>query len=312
MINKNNILGVSILFTLAITLSGVASALPAGQNQLRLQTGASKRTGETAFSYLVSWRKGDLKFHRSNALIFINGSNLKKPTSDVNVARKITNSINAGVAIQSPVDRGALAKYTQDKAEVLVSNKTDFDLTHITVRDYSNQELHYNIPGKSFMTASVGVAIDLVYSAVVEYVDGFSTGIKKETAGGTVTVTVDNNSPIVIKTDNKSTRQIETELAQAMGGNAHFSSTPIYPNFVELRSKNFKPFDGGEVQLPALNAKSITIDINDSGLGVLTKFDFPDVNKPTDVIGKMPYILGFLVVGIIVFAFYTSNKKNRG
>ena len=182
-------------------------------------------------------------------------------------------------------------------------------MTHITVRDYTNQQLRYNIPGKSFKEASVGVAIDLVYSAAVEYVDGFSTGIKQETAGGFVRVIVDKNSPIEIKTDGKSARQIEDELAQALGSSAHFSSTPIYPNFVELRSKNFKSFDGGEVQLPNLNAKTIIIDINDSGLGVLTKFDFPDVNKPVDVVGKMPYIIGFLIAGILGLVFYSSKTK---
>lgn len=191
----------------------------------------------------------------------------------------------------------------------MVSNKADFDLTHITVRDYTNQQLRYNIPGKSFKEASVDVAIDLVYSAAVEYVDGFSTGIKQEAAGGFVRVIVDKNSPIEIKTDGKSARQIEDEPAQALGSSAHFSSTPIYPNFVELRSKNFKSFDGGEVQLPNLNAKTIIIDINDSGLGVLTKFDFPDVNKPVDVVGKMPYIIGFLIAGILGLVFYSSKTK---
>ena len=231
---KKNILGFAILFTLAITFPGVATALPAGQDQLRLQTGTPKRNGETAFSYLVSWRKGDSNLHRANGLTFINGSDTKKPTSDVEVARKIANSLNAGVAYESPHDRGAIAKNTKDKAEVLVSNKAGFDLTHITIRDYTNQELHYNIPGKSFQAASVDVAIDLVYSAAVEYVDGFSSGKNKKTAGGLVRVIIDNNSPVEIKTDGKSAKQIETELAQALGSNAHFSSTPIYPNFVEL------------------------------------------------------------------------------
>ena len=305
---KTKTLGLVILSTFAIILPNLASALPAGQNQLLLKTGTPKRSNATAFSYLVSWRKDNATPHRANGLAFINGSDSEKPGTAIEVARKITNAINAGVAVESPHDRGATAKNSKDKAEVLVSNKAGFDLTHITVRDYTNQNLHYSIPGKSFKAASVGVAIDFVYSAAVEYAAGFSTGIKHEAAGGLVTVTIDKNAPIEIKTEGKSTRQIENELALALGSNAQFSSTPIYPNYVELRSKNFKPFDGGEVQLPSLNAKSITIDINDSGLGVLTKFDFPDINKPTDVVGKMPYIIGFLIVAILGFVFYTSKK----
>ena len=305
---KIKTLGLVLLSTFAIILPNVASALPAGQNQFLLKTGTPKRSGSTAFSYLVSWRKGDSNPHRASALAFINGSDSETPGTDVEAARKITKALNAGVAIESPHDRGAVAKIRKNKAEVLVSNQAGFDLTHITVRDYTNQDLHYSIPGKSFKAASIDISIDFVYSAAVEYAAGFSTGIKHEAAGGFVKVTIDKKAPIEIKTDGKSTREIENELAQVLGSIAQFSSTSIYPNYVELRSKNFKPFDGGEVQLPSLNAKSITIDVNDSGLGVLTKFDFPDVNKPTDVVGKMPYIIGFLVVGILGFVFYTSKK----
>jgi len=307
---KNNLWGLAILFSLSMTLPNLCSALPAGQNQLRLQTGTPKRSGETALSYMVTWRKGDSNLHRANGLTFINGSDTKKPTSDIEVARKITSSVNAGIDYDAPNERGAIAKNSNGTTEILVSNRNGFDLAHITTRDYSNQELRYDIPGKSFNAASVIVAIDFVYSAAVEYVDGFSSGIEQKTAGGFVKVTIDKNAPIEIKTDGKSTRQIEKELVQAIGSEATFSSTPIYPNFVERKSRNYKPFDGGEVQLPSLNAKSIIIDINDSGLGVLTKFKFPDANKPTDVAGNIFYIIGFLIVGVLGFIFYT-HKTNE-
>lgn len=311
MIIINNNLGLTLLFTFFITLSGVASALPANKNQLLVQTGTAKRSGETAFSYLVSWRKGDSNLHRANGLIFVDGIESKKPTSDIEIARKIANSLNASITYEAPQDRGAIAKNTKDKAEVLVSNKAGFDLTQMTIRDYSNQDLKFEIPGRSFNAAEVSIAIDLVYSAVVEYVDGFSSDKKKNTAGGLVRVVIDNNPPIEIKTDGKSTKQIEKELAQAIGSTAYFSSTPIYPNFVALKSRNYKPFDGGEIQLVNLNAKSITIDINDSGLGVLTKFDFPDVNKPTDVAGKMPFIIALLIVCILGYFLYTHKIKGN-
>ncbi len=304
-----NTLGSTILLTLAIILPSAVSALPEDHNQLRLVTGTPKKMSDTAFSYLISWRKAGSNIHRANGLIFINGADSKKSDTAIEVARKITKSLNAGVAIQSPHDRGANAKNSKNKAEVLVSNKANFDLAHITVRDYSNQRLHYNIPGKSFNSASVDVAIDLVYSAAVEYVDGFSSGIKHKAAGGLIKVIIDKNPAIEIKTNDKTTTQLENELAQALGSNAHFSSTPLYPNFVELRSKNYKVFDGGEIQLPLLNATSISIDINDPGLGVLTKFKFPDVNKPTDVVGNMPYIIGFLIAGMLGFLFYSSKRK---
>jgi hypothetical protein len=65
------------------------------------------------------------------------------------------------------------------------------------------------------------------------------------------------------------------------------------------------------VQLLNLNAKSITIDISDSGLGVLTKFSFPDVNKPTDVANKVPYIIGVLLTGFLGYLFYVMKIKRK-
>ncbi|NOQ17030.1 MAG: LPXTG cell wall anchor domain-containing protein, partial [Methyloprofundus sp.] len=88
-----------------------------------------------------------------------------------------------------------------------------------------------------------------------------------------------------------------------------FSSTPIYPNFVQIRSKNYKSFDGGEVQIPSLNARSITIDINDSGLGVLSKFIFTSVKQPVNIINKVPYIIGFLLLGIFGYSLLRKKKS---
>ena len=299
-------LGLTALFILTFTLSGMVYSAPEGKTQLLLKTGVSKREGETAFSYLVSWQKEGSALRQINGLTFINGTGMPLPTSADDVAYKITKAINAAVVYQSPRDRGAIAKNT--KSEVLVSNQSGFDLTQLTVRDYSNQELQYAIPGKTFKAASAEMAIDIVYSAAVEYIAGFSTGVVQETAGGFVTVTIDNNAPIKIKTDGKTNTQIERELADALGSNASFSLLPIYPNFVQIRSKNYKSFDGGEVQIPALNAKSITIDVNDSGLGVLTKFNFTSVKQQTTVVSKVPYIIGFLIAGVFGYLFFYKKK----
>ncbi len=309
---KNKTLGLTLMFVALFSLSNLVQALPAGHNQLRLQTGTPKRTGETAFSYMVTWRKGEANLRRANGLTFINGVGTQNPTSATEVARKITNSLNAGVAIESPHDRGAAAKYNKDRSEVLVTNKEGFDLSQITVRDYTNQPLHFDLPGgDSFQDKSIAVAIDFVYSAAVEYVDGFSSGVDKKAAGGHVTVKLGNDSPIEIQTAGKTTQQIEKELAQVLGAGARFSATPLYPNFVELRSKNYKTFDGGEMQLLASNYNSITIDVNDSGLGVLTKFNFPDVNKPTEIAENINYIIALIIAGIgLAFFVVTRNAKS--
>jgi hypothetical protein len=304
---KNNAL--TALLVSAMAFSGVAHALPAEQNQLRIQTSDSKRGMDTGFSTLTSWRKGAENLHRVNGLIFINGFESKNPTSAVEIAHKAANALNADINYDAPNERGAIAEFTKDKAEFLISNRDGFDLAHITTRDYSNQKIQYDIPNKSFSSAGVNVAIDLVYSAEVEFIEGFSSGIHKKTAGGFVSVTIDDEPTIQIKTDEKSTEQLEKELVQLIGSKSQFSITPIYPNYVEERSRNYKPFDGGEIQLLNLNAKSITIDVADSGLGVLTKFSFPDANKPTDVANKVPYIFGVLLTLFLGYLFYVMTIK---
>ncbi len=299
--NINSIL--ILLFT--FTLSGVANSAVEGANQLRLKTGLSTRTGETAFSYLVTWRKGDEALKDINGLIFVNGTKTRAPSTAKEIAYNITKAINAAVVTRTPLDRGAIAKNNKD--EVIVNNKTGFELTRITVRDYSNQALSYSIPHKSFNTAKIGIAIDIVYSAAVEYIAGFSTAVKQETAGGYVSVKIDDNAPVKIITNGKTIEAIEAELAEALGAVADFSSTPIYPNFVQIRSKNYKSFDGGEVQLPSLNARSITIDIHDSGLGVLTKFVFGSVKQPVNLVSKVPYLIGILLASIIGFVLWKKK-----
>ncbi len=98
-------------------------------------------------------------------------------------------------------------------------------------------------------------------------------------------------------------------MAQALSVNAHFSLSPIYPNFVELKSRNYKAFDPGEVQLPRLNANSITIDTNDAGLGVLTKFSFPDVHKAERESDNLPYLIALLVVAGLSYFLYMRKTK---
>lgn len=299
----------SCLLVSMMCLPSVSYSNPEGVNQLRIQTSTPKRTGETIFSSLVSWRNEEGRFNKANGLAFIKGSTAKKPTTDVEAAHKIAGALNGGVNYEAPTDRGAIAEFKKNKPEILVGNRKGFGLTRITTRDYTNQKLQYNIPDKRFSDASVGVAIDLVYSAAVEYVDNFSSDVKLETAGGTVTVTIDDNAPIEIKTKGKTAKQLEKELAKALGSVAQFSLLPIYSNFVEFKSRNYKAFDGGEVQLLNLNAKSLTIDVNDSGLGVLTKFSFPDKYKPEESSFNMTNIIGLLIAAGAGYFFYRRKKQ---
>ena len=297
----------AILLPLAFTLPSISFAATKGEDQLLIQTSTPKRNVETAFSSMVAWRREQAGVNKANGLTFIKGSKAKKPITDIEAARKFASALNGGINYEAPHDRGASADYTKGENKVLISNREGFDLIRITTRDYTNQALSYSIPGKSFNQANVDIAIDLVYSAAVEYIDNFASDIKLKSAGGFITVTIDNNSPIKLTTDGKTTKQLETELAQAIGSNASVSILPIYPNFTELKSRNYKAFDGGEVQLSKLNAKSISIDINDSGLGVLTKFSFPDIHTAESDPDNMIYIFLLLIAAALGYVFYSRK-----
>jgi len=308
---KNNKVYLAGILLATLSIPNIALSLPAGEDKIHVQTSTPKKNDETAFSYMVSWRRGGDVTHRANGLTFIHGPDRKNATTDVQVAEKLAKALKDAMSYESPHFRGATAKATKGKPELQISNKDGFDFTHVTFRDYSNQKLSFDIPGKNFKPASVGIAIDLVYAAAVEYMEGLSVGKPLKTNGGYVRVTIDNGQPIEVKTDNKTTEEIEAELAKALGAIASYSSKPIYPSYTEPASRNYKPFDGGEVQLLGLDAKSITIDVNDSGLGLLAKFDFPDIHKPADVAGKAPYLVGFLLVCLFGYMFYNSRIKGK-
>jgi len=295
-----------VFFISLIGTANTVQASPVNTQQLQVKTSESKRTGETALSYLVSWRKGESRIYNANGLTFISGTETDEPTSSVDAAYKLEKALNGAIDHDSPHLRGAVAK--ANKSSLTVSNREGFDLTRITVRDYSNQALEYSLAGKDFDTEAIDIAIDIVYSAEVEYMRGFSKGVKKQAAGGFVSLTVDSKAPIKIITDGKSTEQIEKELAAALGAKAQFSTSPIYLNFEQIRSKNYKSFDGGELQISGLKAQHITVDVSDAGLGVLTKFDFTKVEKPVDIANNLPYLVG-LLVAVFGYLFFSARKK---
>ncbi len=289
-----------------------APVTPAGQDKLHIQTDAPKKNGETLFSYTVTWRIDGGLTYRSTGLTFLHGPDMATATAAKDVPDKVVIALNDAMEYLYPSWRGTLVEQVGDKNEVMLSNKQGFDFTELTFRDYSNQKLTYDLVGKSFSAADVGIAIDIVYAADVENIADFAPNKPKSASGGFVEVSIDGGEPVSVKTDGKSNSQIEQELARALAGKAQFSSTPIFPNIKDETTRNYKPFDGGEVQLLNLNAKSITIDINDPSLGVLTKFNFPDVNKPVDVAHKLPYVIGTgVVVAIGLFVYFMFFKERK-
>lgn len=298
-----------LTLTMVIGLPITSFAAQEGSQQLRVKTGMPKRKMETIFSSLIAWKQEAGARNKAKGLAFVDGSNTKKTITEIGTAKAIAKSLSAGINYEAPRARGAKVNYTKDKDELVITNTTGFDLTRIVLGDYTNQKLRYSIPNKKFSDAGVDIAIDLVYSAAVDYVDSASAKAVTKAAGGTVTVMIDNDSPIIIQTKDKSTQQLESELGKALGKAAHFSSEPIYPNIVQLQSRNYKPFDKGETQLINLSATSITIDVDDPSLSILTKFRFPVINQKEDNFeNSVIKLVSFLMVACLGYIVYIRRR----
>ena len=281
---------------------------PANRDKVRIQTSAPKKPGDSLLSYTVQWRIDGSLTYESTGLSFISGPGSMKPTTDVEAAGKLVTALMDGMVKQYPSWRGALPEQPPGKPEVTVSNKAGFAFTNLTYRDYSNQKLTYDMAGKSFSQARVDVGLDLVLASAVEYLGEFiPKGLKSVAEGGTIEISMDGGRPVSIKTGGKSTEQIEKEIAGRLGS-AKFSTSPVFPNTRDGDARNSKPFDGGEVQLTGLSAKSITIDITAPSLGILTKFKFPDDDRPVNIVGPFKTLIIAGIFGVVGWFGYTVYR----
>ncbi len=303
-----------VLFIASFNQTAQSATTPAGQDKLRVTTGEPKRNGDSLFSYTVEWRIDEGVISRATGIFFIKGPDRLKPTSDIDVAKKMVSSLNDGMEQQYPSWRGVLARNIQGEPEITLVNKSGFSFTTLTIRDYSNQKMTFDQVDKTFAAAGIDVAIDLVLTSNVDYIEGFTTydPAKNSAHQGSIEIRIDDSKPVVIQTNDKTTAQLEQEIASALSS-AKFSTEPLFPNLMDSDNRNNKPFDGGEVQFTTLAARTITMNINDPTLGALTKFKYQDNNQSTDAFNPMTMIilLGLAIVGFFGYNTYQARKQHN-
>lgn len=304
---------------LALTLSFLAAGVtsqptsavttPAEQDKLRIHTSLPKKASDSLFSYTVEWRVDEGEMFRAVGLSFLNAAKIDSANPGI-VAKKLVTAIKDGMVQLDPNWRGISASQTQDQPELTVSNKEGYSLTTVTVKDYTNQAMRYDMLDKSFNSEGVQIAIDLVLAADVEYLEKFSAKKGQNASQGAIEITIDGQKPVHIATDGKTTREIESEIAQQLT-DSQVSELPLFPSLVGKDTRNNKPFDGSEVQLLNPVAKSITIDVTDPALGVLTKFKFKDENHSVKVFEPrfMLIFLALASVGAAGYFWYTNFRK---
>ena len=268
-----------IIFSVGVGLHAnpLLAVIPAGQNELRIHTGAPEKKGESIVSISVYWRmKGGL-LTGSTGLAFIKGPDLPKPDDANSIARRIGDGLISGMEYKRPSLRGLTADRIKDAKDpyVIIKNKQGISFSQITLRDFTNQKFTVEIGGPSFSAKGVEIAIDMTdFASVANVVINESTAKKTIRAeGGGIEISIGKEKTVKIDTRNKTLPEIERVIAAKLRGT--FSTTALYPARTEKRDrKNIKPFDGGEVHLGRISVKTITFDVNDPSLGVITKFKF--------------------------------------
>ncbi|MEQ1619885.1 MAG: hypothetical protein ABL919_00670 [Methylococcales bacterium] len=283
-----------------------AAATPAAQDNLRIHTSAPKKASDSLFASAVEWRIDDNELYRSNGISFLNST----VTDGATAAKKLTTGLIDGMIELYPSWRGITVNHAKDKPELTIANKAGFSITTITIKDYTNQNLSYDLVDKSFSTEGVQIGIDLVYAADVEYLEGFSTKKAQTASQGTIKVQIEGQPPVEIKTDGKTTHELEVELAKQLA-TSHLSEIPLFPVLIGGDTRNNKSFDAGEVQLLNLAAKSIAIDVSDPSLGVITKFKFKDENATIKVLNPMSMLLIALGLGILAGGYFWYQGRHK-
>jgi hypothetical protein len=288
-----------------------AAPTPANAHQLRLHTSLPKKSGESLFSYTAEWQQDGGKLYHSTGMSFLDANKIDDTAALAKMTKKLATSMKDGMTQLDPNWRGLIVEQPEEQPELILSNKAGYALDSLVFRDYTNQALRFDLVGKSFNTDKVQLAFDLVLAADVEYLDKFSGQKPKTATQGDIEIRIDDHAPIEIKTDGKTTREIETEITRQLGG-SHLSESTLVASQVHKDTRNIKPFDGSEVLLANLAAKSVAIDVKDPSLGVLVKFKFKGENAAaaSTESRSMLVILGLLGLAVAGYFWREKTKKS--
>lgn len=305
---KSLVLAVSCLAGGAL-LQTVCAATPAEQDVLSMQASLPKKPSDSLFSYTVEWRQDEQEAYHVTGLSFLNAEKYTGEDGPSRVTQKIITSLKDGMIQLDPKLRGINLTQKDDQPQLKIANKAGYSLTYVMFRDYTNQALSFELQDKSFSSEGVKVAIDLVYAADVEYLDKFSAHKNQTASQGDISIQLDQQPAIQIKTDGKTTAELEKELAQAIV-QASLGNSALVPHIVNKDTRNNKPFDGSEVQLLNLAAKRLSIEVTDPSLGVLMKFKFKDDNTTVKVAEPRFMMGAFGVLIALVLGYFTLRGKN--
>lgn len=281
----------------------------ANHERLRIHTGIPRKTSDALFAYSPEWRIDGGEVYRITAMSFLN-ANKVDANDPASISKKLATVAKDGWIQLDPKLRGITLTQPDNQPELLIANKAGYSLTSVLFKDYTNQTLTYDLVDQTFAAAGVQLAIDLVYAADVDYLDNFSSKKTQHASQGSIEIAIDGKSPLLLKTDGKTTRELEQEITHQLSG-AKIGETSLIPHIINKDTRNNKVFDGSEIDLQQLHAKSISITVNDPSLGVLTKFKYPDENQSLQLSEPrfLAKYLAAFVIAIGAYFVYGSRRK---
>jgi hypothetical protein len=311
------VIGRSILLALTVgfIVPPTFGATPAGSDVLQITTGAPKKKGESIFSLTVQWRMDESMRYESSGLALAHGPNMPHPDTAETLAHKLPVALRDAMEYQYENWRGVTMEQVMagetPQPQVLVRNNEGFNLTAVTLRDYTNEKMKLSTPKPSFAADEARIAFDIMEAYKVDVPEEFRF-LKEEpgefrATGGTVTLTVGESAPAIVETKDKTPAEIEAMLAEKLAShNAGTSDESIVPNTIDANARNNPPFDKGELQLPSLQSNSVTIDVNDPSIGVISKIAYPDPGgkAASGTAAFIFQIISLIGVGVILYVLY--------
>lgn len=289
---------------------------PTGQDELRIHTGNPKQSGESIISVTARWRTDQGLLTGSTSLIIVNGPDRRHSDDGLSIAQKVSKAMKISMIDHHPNMRGLTINVVEDAddPQIVVKNNRGHSFTLLTLRDYTNQKFTVDIGGKSSSKTPVKVAIDLVDASGVDFVDEFNPKSKVQqllrASGGGVNIRMGSGKSRAIKTKNRALEEIEKTIASKVGG--RFRTSPLFADEKERDKRNIKPFDGGDVQFAELASNSFTVELNDSSLGIITRYQFSDAKGSSGgAASNLPLIIVLVLVGVGGFYYFTSVRTKK-
>lgn len=279
---------------------------PAGTQAVRVKMGIPRKNGISPYFMSLGWRADGGLEREASGIAYLNGSDRAAPDDGITAARKIVTAARKALLQVKPSERGVVIDQAMNGAaalpEVIYQNKLGFTLTKIVERDDSNQMGKTQLLDKPFATAQIELAIDVVD------IDLFNLSTRDPSS--VLRLWVEEGPTVQIQTPELDANEIEDQIAEALNASQIYASVEGSPLALDTAAEQ-RPvgmrFDGSEVHIPALQARALTVDLNDPTLSLITRVTFGSQSGT----GLIWAIVGISSVVLGAAAFFMVRNRRE-